>query len=71
MLYQIACQFHLIITRKCLNDYINKWEHTDLLFKSLWQELYTASLKYDYILHPFLQGVNAIFKISSINLMLS
>ena len=67
MLYQIAYQFHLITTRKHLNNYINKWEHADLLSKSLWQELHAASLKYNHILHPSSQGVDAIFKIFSIN----
>ena len=67
MLYQIACQFHLITTREHLNNYTNEWEHADLLSESLWQELRAAGLKYDHILHPSSQGVDAIFKISGVN----
>jgi hypothetical protein len=67
MLYQIACQFHLITTREHLNNYTNEWEHADLLSESLWQELRAAGLKYNNILHPSSQGVDAIFRISSVN----
>ena len=71
MLYQIAYQFYLITTHKYLNNYINKWEYINLLSKSLEQELRTTGLKYNYILHPSLQGIDMIFKISNINLILN